>query len=469
MISEKCTVNTKNTEGYSPRYVHFYEAALAAFAEKVYTQSDTDEPQKPVESNQSDTNKPKKQVVGNDIYSDWLEGISEGYCIDAINKYWDLNRFKDVKSKKATHEDLKKEEPNTTEQSLSEAEKKKAEKKKAEKRLKFLGISPKKHLTQSRETSKSEKKPTTVIEMVTFDQTEKVNKLTVGLVNFKLNKKYIEQSYLQNPTFDNERKENFNKLVNIINGAKDLDVIIFPEVSIAYLQLKELCKLSKDKKIMLIFGLEHQICNNMAFNFLVALIPFQTGGSEETHSRTDVFPLFRLKNHYSHHEKEILKRYRYNIPVASPARYHILNWRGVRMSIFNCFELADIAHRSLLRSEIDVLFASVYNKDTHYFSNIAETVVRDLHCFYVQSNDSNYGDSRVTRPMKKESMNQIQVKGGKNNTILIDTLDIEALRKFQIQEYHSDYSAEQIDTFKPKPPGFDVNPVMDRWGKNLNK
>ena len=76
-----------------------------------------------------------------------------------------------------------------------------------------------------------------------------------------------------------------------------------------------------------------------------------------------------------------------------------------------------------------------WNRDVNYYSNILESLSRDIHCYCIQVNSSEYGDSRITQPSKTEEKDIIRTKGGKNSTILIDEIDIERLREFQFKEY----------------------------------
>ena len=125
-----------------------------------------------------------------------------------------------------------------------------------------------------------------------------------------------------------------------------------------------------------------------------------------------------------------------NLPLHVPlySLYDVITWNGIRYTIFNCFELANINHRGLFKSQIDVMLAVEVNNDTNYYGNIAEATCRDLHCYFIQSNTSEYGDSRVVVPKKTEEMNPVRVKGGENDTILTMKLDIGALRLFQSQD-----------------------------------
>ena len=53
----------------------------------------------------------------------------------------------------------------------------------------------------------------------------------------------------------------------------------------------------------------------------------------------------------------------------------------------------------------------------------------------------------------------MRTKGGKNNTILVDEIDIAKLRKFQIKEYN----LQTYDkSFKPTPPGFEPEIILKK-------
>lgn len=313
------------------------------------------------------------------------------------------------------------------------------------------------------------------ITRIKFNSTPIKKELNIGLVNMVLKDFYIEQSYLQNPIFDNARREEFNSLLNLVKNTerqikKKIDVLILPELSVPYNALDWLCDYAQRNQLLMIFGVEHWICKNTAYNLQATLIPFPLNGKQNADAEYNgLLPLLRIKNHYAPDEERVLKSYRYIIPERSKSitpEYFLIEWAGVHFSIFNCFELADIKHRSLFRAKVDVLFACEYNADTHYYSNIVESVVRDLHCYFVQSNNALNGDSRITRPTKSAYMNQIQIKGGKNISVIVDTIDIESIRNHQLQ---SNIYRDKDSFFKPTPPGYEMQDVMGRKGKDLNK
>ncbi len=110
-------------------------------------------------------------------------------------------------------------------------------------------------------------------------------------------------------------------------------------------------------------------------------------------------------------------------------------------------------------SKVDAIFAPLWNKDIHYYNNIAESTSRDLHCYFVQANTSQYGESRVLRPTDHVRMDKTRIKGGttKGNpvTLVVADLDIFGLRDFQSVDY-SEQKERNMNkkAFKPTPPDF---------------
>lgn len=142
---------------------------------------------------------------------------------------------------------------------------------------------------------------------------------------------------------------------------------------------------------------------------------------------------------------------------------NLYHWHGHLFTSYYCFELANIVERSFFFSKIDAMYCSVFNKDTYYFNNIAESTARDMHCFFVLSNVSHYGDGRVTKPSSLIDMNMLKVKGGNtidNKAVVLSAeLDIKALRDFQELD---EKQQESDKRFKPTPPNYDKSQVSKR-------
>jgi len=284
----------------------------------------------------------------------------------------------------------------------------------------------------------------------------------IALANIKIDNSNVEKSYLGKPNLSKNRRKTIFRLLNEADELKS-DMIIFPEVSIPYSWLRLLVERSHKRYMGIVAGLEHWInLNNIAFNFMVTILPFKI------HDNTTSLIKIRLKNHYSPYEKHLLTGYRLLIPKDTlknyKMSYDLFHWRNSYFSVYNCFELADIYHRSLFKSKVDFIVASELNKDTQYFSDIAGAWVRDVHSYFIQVNSSNYGDSRLIQPAGSFRKDLIQVKGGINSAVLVGDLDIKKIREFQFMEYH--LQKDNIENgkydFKPTPPDFDKKNVKIR-------
>lgn len=188
-------------------------------------------------------------------------------------------------------------------------------------------------------------------------------------------------------------------------------------------------------------------------NIVVTILPF----TENNYNSCVIIP--RVKNHYAPKEKTLLRSYGYHVPKEVKSIYYLFHWKKSYFSVYNCFELASIEERCLMKSKVDFIVATELNSDTNYYSDIAGSWVRDIHSFFIQVNTSEYGDSRIMKPSKSVEKNMVVVKGGKNSTILIDDLDIDSLRKFQLPGY-AGQDAKGI--FKNTPPRFNQKDVKTR-------
>lgn len=145
------------------------------------------------------------------------------------------------------------------------------------------------------------------------------------------------------------------------------------------------------------------------------------------------FFFYREKNDYSPDEKRYFKENGETIYDVKNPKYQIINWNGLDISSMICYELTDISARAIMKGQCDILTASVFNKDTTYFSNIIESTVRDLHVCIVQTNTSKYGDSRVSLPFDRDNRDLIKVKGGINANAIIEILNFSKIANYQQQ------------------------------------
>lgn len=248
--------------------------------------------------------------------------------------------------------------------------------------------------------------------------------------------------------------------IDILNQAEKIqtDILLLPEAFVPFDWLCAYADEARRKQRAMILGLEHFSLKNICYNLAITLLPFECRG------RKEVLIIPRVKNHYSPSEIREIEGNRKQIPAKDFSTYHLFQWNGIQFSVYNCYELTDIVHRSIFRSELDILFAIEYNRDVNYFSNISESVSRDLHCYYIQANTSYYGDSRVVEPKKRDYQNPVRVKGGDNDVILSHELDITTLRKFQSQTQNLQKEDKE---FKMTPPDFQHEKVDKRGNYNI--
>lgn len=275
-----------------------------------------------------------------------------------------------------------------------------------------------------------------------------------------VNKK-IETSHFMNivkyhkPLHTLSRKQELVKIINdtIEQGA---EMLVMPELTVPFGWLPFLVERAKQSNIAIVTGLEYCLDakGQKIANYVVTILPFRDRYVKSC------FVKLREKNFYSPKEGLLLDAYRYQfnkenkVPV-----YDLFHWRKCYFSVFNCFELADITSRAKFKSKVDFIIAVEYNKDVHYFSDVVGSWARDIHCFIVQVNSSDYGDSKIIMPSKTEEKTLVHVKGGNNTVVLTSRLPITSLRDFQLASY-----GEQINDkrFKFTPPGFDHDCALKR-------
>lgn len=261
----------------------------------------------------------------------------------------------------------------------------------------------------------------------------------------------------QKPLHTLSRKQ---ELVKIINDSVEqaCHMLVMPELTVPFGWLNFLVERAKRSDMAIVTGLEYCIYgeNNVKriINFVATILPIK-----EKYLNS-CFVHLREKNFYSPKEELLLDGYHYKFSkhVSKPI-YNLFHWRKLYFSVYNCFELADIQSRAKYMSMVDLIIAVEYNKDVHYFSDAVGSWARDIHCFIVQVNSSDFGDSKVIMPSKTEEKTLVQVKGGENTVVLVCQLPIKALRDFQL----AGYVVQQNDKrFKFTPPSFDHNIAFKR-------
>lgn len=411
--NKNCVYNLdENMQKYTPRFVHLHEIILY--------------------------NINKKMAQGKII-----EGIE--YIEESIYKYNEINdldlnlelNFKDLNLSINNTYELKKNKALSFEEIFSEH----VNKGKKKKYKIYRGLSENKELN---------------INLIKVNSSLNKDKLKIAIVHMDVNLFNSEKSIKKIPNLNGKRLE---KLYEILNDSvkNKANMIIFPEISIPYSWLSVISNFSRKHNIVIVCGLEHIVYENgLACNYIATILPGKY--NKYTYSIIKL----RLKNHYAPSEIELLKGYGLKIPKMCYENknskgdflkeYDLFRWNGIDFSCYNCFELASLNDRGMFMSYIDLLIGSEYNRDTNYYSNIIESLSRDLHCYFAQVNNSRNGNNRILAPKGIIEKNILQITGGENDTFLIGEIDIKKLREFQLKEYNLQ---QEDKSFKPTPPEFD--------------
>lgn len=284
----------------------------------------------------------------------------------------------------------------------------------------------------------------------------KKDSLRLAIANVRLTHDNFNRVVIDNP---NRSYQRYKDLSRIINAAIDekADMLIMPESYIPFEWLATVARTCARNNLAIVTGIEHIKMEKKIFNLTAVILPY------DDLMNKSAFISFHLKKYYAPKEKQEINGYRLNEVTGN--HYELYKWHDCYFPVYCCYELTSITDRAMFQSYADFLVAIEWNRDVNYYSNILESLSRDIHCYCVQVNSSDYGDSRITKPSKTDEKDIMRTKGGKNSTILVDEIDIKKLREFQLKEYNLQ---AYDNNFKSTPLGFEPEIVMKKIkGENV--
>ena len=288
--------------------------------------------------------------------------------------------------------------------------------------------------------------------------TEQKSKIKVAVANTILYESDFENVL---KGFPNRSYTRYNAVMKVVNAAihNKADILIMPESFLPFEWIPLLSRTCAKNQMAIVTGIEHLKIkrdqgNHVVYNLTAVILPF----IEESYKFSYIH--FHSKTHFSPDEKDTIISYRCT-PQEGDA-YELFCWNDFWFPVYCCYELASIRDRAIFQSYADAIVAVEWNKDTKYYSNIVEALSRDLHCFCIQVNTAKYGDSRITQPAKSEEKDILNVKGGINPTVLIDSIDIAGLREFQLKGNVLQSKSKQDKIYKPTPPDFEYEIVQKK-------
>ncbi len=291
------------------------------------------------------------------------------------------------------------------------------------------------------------------------------NNLTVSVVEMDIKEKDAYDVIDNYGVVDADKVAVFDNILDQITKIYKTNIFILPELSLPIYELMGYCLYAAKHGRAFVSGMELVVKEDTVYNYIITCLPITLYGQR------DAVPVIRLKNHYAPEEIKMIHEKEKNIPHSSHIWQNLYHWHGHVFASYYCFELASIKERSFFYSMIDAIYCPVFNRDTYYFNNIAESMARDMHCYFILCNVSHYGDSRVTMPGSHMQMNLLKVKGGNtvdNKAVVLSaTLDVKGLREFQkkTQEEQDNQEDNGHAKFKKTPPDYNKSNV-DKRGSN---
>lgn len=312
---------------------------------------------------------------------------------------------------------------------------------------------------ETNEMPESTRKKKVFYASVDSAQEDEKHNLKIAVGSVKLSTEDFVAVLDGKPNRSYDRYEQFAKVFDeaVLQKA---DMLVLPENFLPFEWIPSVARMCANNQIALVTGIEHFVVpqqghKGQVYNLTVVILPY------ECDDYTFAYVSYHNKVAYAPIEiSEIVgRRYTYKEGDA----YQLFGWHNIWFPVYCCFELASIRDRAIFQEYADMVVAVEWNKDIPYYSNIIESLSRDLHCYCVQVNSSDYGDSRIVAPKDSVLKDIIRTKGGQNSCILVDTIDIKALRDFQMLEY----TLQKNDgRFKPSPPGVNPDGIIEAKRKN---
>ena len=261
-----------------------------------------------------------------------------------------------------------------------------------------------------------------------YDKKPNLSKIRIAVANVKLD---IDSCCMGlNDTVVRRNRMDFISFLGAAykSAAEKVDYLVFPEFYLPIAWMQDVLSFTRKTGITVISGMQYVCQNRIAHNDVCVFARVKSGKYNSS------CVIVREKNNYAPLEKQLLATEGYSVSDNEEPTYICFEDGDLRFGLFLCYEFTDICARALFKDQADIIFIPENNSDTTYFSNIIETMTRDVHAFMVQSNTSNYGDSRISGPYSRDQRNIVQIKGGDNDSIIIGTINVKEIRNHREQE-----------------------------------
>lgn len=313
---------------------------------------------------------------------------------------------------------------------------------------------------------------TSTSEPIRVEWSSAPDKPLVAITSFRTDIKSWQDRVMGTPDLSLARFNQLSKIVrSVCQLAERPHYVVFPELSIPREWVLEIASALQRSGISLIAGVEYEVsitdanrhCHNPVFMVL-----------QSTDLGYRTYRLLRQdKTLPALEEEDDLRRFS-NLTLCPKEPFDhgylddpeslrpVFQHGSLHFGVLICNELTDIALRSSYRGKVDALFVAEWNKDIKTFAPLVEATANDVHCFVIQVNNREYGDSRIRVPAKNDwSRDIVRLQGGVNDYVVVGELNVPALRRFQ-SSHRSPTESNAL--FKPVPTGFRMS---DSRNQNL--
>jgi predicted amidohydrolase len=202
------------------------------------------------------------------------------------------------------------------------------------------------------------------------------------------------------------------KIESAINEARKqrASALVFPELCLPRRYLFRYLDRCAANELLLIAGVEYT-CDHANFCRNSTIISFPVNAQRSPYAKNYIafeqdkhFPAAEEKHQLEHNNKFKYKPGE-NLFVFKSKKY-------LNFSVLTCSDFLSIGLRFKLQNRIQTVFVPAQNPDTTSYNHIAESCIRDLHCFAVVCNNQQIGGSFVYAPFHDRNKRAVFRKDG---------------------------------------------------------
>lgn len=240
------------------------------------------------------------------------------------------------------------------------------------------------------------------------------------------------------------------------------DIIVFPELSIPRRFLLSTLKLCARNNLILIGGLEYYVdrygnaTNSTVISFPVDELKNPLGRKFVAFEQIKHFPSAEEK-----HLLEVVPTRRKYFYVPGDTLF-VFRQKDFNFAVLTCSDFLSMKLRLKLQESVQLVFVPAQNKDNTSYDHIAESSIRDLHCYAVICNNLISGSSFIYAPYyNKEKRTLLKIVGRVSPEFSTVTINPGQLVSTQAHDSQSPFRLPDLDEqperstkehFKQLPP-----------------